>query len=97
MSYKKTGEPQLIFERKQQVQNPGPHGDIDHRGGFVGDNKVRVQNQGPSDGYPLPLPPAQFMRESTYEILYRPQIQHLHYLLYSLFSLLIVVRDLVDN
>ena len=55
------GHAPFIAEFAHQIENSDADGDVEHRGGFVGEDDVGFHGQGSGDGDALPLSAGQLM------------------------------------
>jgi hypothetical protein len=55
-------QPEAVYQVIDQVEDLGPHGDVEGAHGFVGDQDARVGGQCPGNGDPLALPPGKLVR-----------------------------------
>src|SRR3990172_4059314 len=67
--------PLLLAHLPEEGEDPGLDGDVERRGGLVGDEERRLEGKRHRDHRPLPHPPAQLVR-----VLPRPplRVRHLH-------------------
>ena len=61
MRDKNVSEGKLALQFSQEKKNLCTDGDIQSRDRFVGNNKLRLEDQGARDANPLPLPTGKFM------------------------------------
>ena len=57
MADEEIGDAELAFQRREQVEHPRLHRDIQRRDALVGDDQLRLQRKGAGDADPLALKP----------------------------------------
>jgi hypothetical protein len=63
---------QPVLQLDQQIQDLGPHRDIQRRDGLVANQESRLPGQRPRDPYSLPLSPAEFVRVPPGVVAFQP-------------------------
>ena len=72
VGYKEVGQPESFLKLYEKVDNLGLYGDVERRYGLVADDELGVERERPRDGYPLPLPPAEFVRVARQDVFPEP-------------------------
>ena len=80
MAYEQVGEPELLLQVLEEVEDLGLHRDVEGRGGLVQHYELRVEGQDPRYRYPLPLAAAELVGVSVEVGLVEPhlveQVEH---------------------
>src|SRR3990172_250221 len=97
MSNVQEGCASLLDECQHQVENLGPDRDVKHRYRFISYNEVGVEDECSRNSPPLPLPPAQLMRESLHELFWGHKLDLPQNLLNPLLQFLLTLRNLLDS